>query len=106
MQRTDSLEKALMLGKTEGKRRRGCLRMRQLDGIISSMEMNLSKLWETVKDREARSPWARKESDMTEGLHHNKLNVWTFFSVNCQFKSFPIGISIFLICKSSFIFCV
>ena len=53
MRRTDSFEKTLMLGKIEGRKRRGQQRMRRLDGIIDLMNMSLSKLWEVVKDREA-----------------------------------------------------
>ena len=61
------LEKTLMLGKIEGRRRRGRQRMRWLDGITDSMDMNLSKLRKIVKEREAScSPWGHKELDTTE----------------------------------------
>ena len=61
-----------MLGKMEGKRRRGWQRMRWLDGITDSTEMSLSKLWEMVKDREACSPWGCRELDTAKQLNYNK----------------------------------
>ena len=73
MWRADSFEKTLMLGKTEGRKRRGQQRMRWLDDITDSMDMSLSKLQELVKNRASLAyciPWGHRESDMNERMNN------------------------------------
>ena len=81
MRRADSLKKTLMLGKIEGRRKRGQQRVRWLDGMINSMDMSLSKLGDSEGQGSLAccSPWGQKELDMTEGLNNNNNTVtWSY----------------------------
>ena len=100
IQRTDSLEKTLMLGKSEGGRRRGQQRMRWLDGIINSMDMSLKKLWELVMDRDAWGPavhgvaknwtrmsdWTEEELKQRMKLHFYRPNISSMHQIHTWIK--------------------
>ena len=81
IQRTNSVEKTLMLGKVEDRRRRGRQRMKWLDGIMDSMDMNLSKLQEVVKDREA---WRAAGHGFTKSW--TRLSDWTITTMTCSLR--------------------
>ena len=91
MQRADSMEKTLMLENAEGRRRSGWQRKRWLDSITDSMDMNLGKLWEMVRDREVwpHSPWGHEESDTTWQLNNNNKSAHFAFVFDLPFTLLP-----------------
>ena len=91
MRRTDSLEKILMLGKIEGRRRRGQQKMRWLDGITDSMDMSLSERWEMVKDREA---WSTVIHGVTKS--QTRLKNWTTIMINHNGKEYFKNVYIYM----------
>ena len=91
MQRADSMEKTLMLENAEGRRRSGWQRKRWVDSITDSMDMNLGKLWEMVRDREVwpHSPWGHEESDTTWQLNNNNKSAHFAFVFDLPFTLLP-----------------